>query len=146
MTAASWLDRSRGNLRRLSGRTPIRVKIIAALLALVIIALAIISTVSLAVFRNYLQGQADTQLTTLYNSTISNMRPQSLFGQPVTRIFGSYAPPELVEVLNAHGQVLTPTGPAGAGLAGPNVPTSKAWLSAHSGQRTTVPALSGDDN
>ena len=146
MTAASWLDRSRGNLRRLSGRTPIRVKIIAALLALVIIALAIISTVSLAVFRNYLQGQADTQLTTLYNSTISNMRPQSLFGQPVTRIFGSYAPPELVEVLNADGQVLTPTGPAGAGLAGPNVPTSKAWLSAHSGQRTTVPALSGDDN
>ena len=146
MTAASWLDRSRGNLRRLSGRTPIRVKIIAALLALVIIALAIISTVSLAVFRNYLQGQADTQLTTLYNSTISNMRPQSLFGQPVTRIFGSYAPPELVEVLNAQGQVLTPTGPAGAGLAGPNVPTSKAWLSAHSGQRTTVPALSGDDN
>jgi two-component system OmpR family sensor kinase len=146
MTAASWLDRSRGNLRRLSGRTPIRVKIIAALLALVIIALAIISTVSLAVFRNYLQGQADTQLTTLYNSTISNMRPQSLFGQPVTRIFGNYAPPELVEVLNAHGQVLTPTGPAGAGLAGPNVPTSKAWLSAHSGQRTTVPALSGDDN
>src|SRR5580704_7070065 len=141
MTAASWLDRSRGNLRRLSGRTPIRVKIIAALLAL-----AIISTVSLAVFRNYLQGQADTQLTSLYNSTISNMRPQSLFGQPVTRIFGSYAPPELVEVLNAHGQVLTPTGPAGAGLAGPNVPTSKAWLSAHSGQRTTVPALSGDDN
>jgi len=146
MTAASWLDRSRGNLRRLSGRTPIRVKIIAALLALVIIALAIISTVSLAVFRNYLQGQADTQLTSLYNSTISNMRPQSLFGQPVTRIFGNYAPPELVEVLNAHGQVLTPTGPAGAGLAGPNVPTSKAWLSAHSGQRTTVPALSGDDN
>jgi two-component system OmpR family sensor kinase len=146
MTAASWLDRSRGNLRRLSGRTPIRVKIIAALLALVIIALAIISTVSLAVFRNYLQGQADTQLTSLYNSTISNMRPQSLFGQPVTRIFGNYAPPELVEVLNAHGQVLTPTGPAGAGLAGPNVPTSKAWLSAHSGQRTTVPASSGDDN
>ena len=70
MTAASWLDRSRGNLRRVSGRTPIRVKIITALLALVIIALAIISMASLAVFRDYLQDQADTQLTALYDQLI----------------------------------------------------------------------------
>jgi len=146
MTAPSWLDRAQGNLRRLSGRTPIRVKIITALLALVIIALAIISTVSLAVFRNYLYGQADTQLVALYEQTISSMRQQSAFGQPETRIIGQYGPPELVEVLNARGQVLTPTGPAGPGLEGPNVPTSKAWLAAHSGQRTTVPALSGTGN
>ncbi len=70
-------------------------------------------------FRNYLQGQADTQLTTLYNSTIGNMRPQSLFGRPVTRIFGSYAPPELVEVLNAQGQVLTPDRPGRSGTGRP---------------------------
>jgi two-component system, OmpR family, sensor kinase len=146
MTAPSWLDRAQGNLRRLSGRTPIRVKIITALLALVIIALAIISTVSLAVFRNYLYGQADTQLVALYEQTISSMRQQSAFGQPETRIIGQYGPPELVEVLNARGQVLTPTGPAGPGLEGPSVPTSKAWLAAHSGQRTTVPALSGTGN
>ena len=143
MTAASWLDRAQGNLRRLSGRTPIRVKIITALLALVIIALAIISTVSLAVFRNYLQGQADTQLITLYDQTLSSMHQPSLFPQQQTHIFGAYQPPDLVEVLNAKGQVLTPTGAAGAGLAGPNVPTSEAWLTAHSGQRATVPALSG---
>ena len=144
------LDRAQGRLRRLSGRTPIRVKIIAALLALVIIALAIISTVSLAVFRNYLQDQADTQLTTLYNQTITRSHPQQIpgFGQPATHIVGSYTPPELVEVLNARGQVLTPTTLAGAPLttAGPAVPTSRSWLTAHSGQRTTVPALSGDDN
>jgi len=146
MTTAPWLDRAQGKLRRWSGRTPIRVKIIAALLALVIVALAIISTVSLAVFRNYLQGRADTQLVSLYNSTIGNMRQQAQFGQPVTRIYGSYAPPELVEVLNAQGQVLTPPASAGPGLGGPDVPTSQAWLTAHSGQRTTVPALSGDDN
>jgi two-component system OmpR family sensor kinase len=146
MTAPSWLDRAQGNLRRLSGRTPIRVKIITALLALVIIALAIISTVSLAVFRNYLYGQADTQLVALYEQTISSMRQQSAFGQPETRIIGQYGPPELVEVLNARGQVLTPTGPAGPGLEGPSVPTSRAWLAAHSGQRTTVPALSGTGN
>ncbi len=148
MSAASWLDRAQGNLRRLSGRTPIRVKIIAALLALVIIALAIISTVSLAVFRNYLQNQADTQLTSLYDNTMSQMPQGSPFGQPVIRISGAYAPPELVEVLNAQGKVLTPTSLSGAPLitSGPSVPTSQSWLTAHSGQRTTVPALTGDDN
>jgi two-component system OmpR family sensor kinase len=146
MTAASWLDRAQGNLRRLSGRTPIRVKIITALLALVIIALAIISTVSLAVFRNYLQGQADTQLLSLYNSTLNGMPQQPSFGQPVIRITGQYGPPELLELLNARGQVITPAAPYGPGAAGPSVPTSKAWLTAHAGQRTTVPAISGSDN
>ncbi len=145
MTAASWLDRAQGNLRRLSGRTPIRVKIITALLALVIIALAVISTVSLAVFRNYLQGQADTQLLSLYNSTTNGMR-QPPFGQPVIRITGQYGPPELLELLNARGQVITPAAPYGPGAGGPDVPTSKGWLTAHSGQRTTVPAISGSDN
>jgi two-component system, OmpR family, sensor kinase len=146
MTAASWLDRAQGNLRRLSGRTPIRVKIITALLALVIIALAVISTVSLAVFRNYLQGQADTQLLSLYNSTLNGMPQQPSFGQPVIRITGQYGPPELVELLNARGQVITPVAPYGPGASGPDVPTSKAWLTAHTGQRTTVPAISGSDN
>ncbi len=149
MTTASRLDRAQGKLRRLSGRTPIRVKIIAALLALVIIALAIISTVSLAVFRNYLQNQADTQLTTLYNQTVSRGHPLTP-GSARRRCTSSGAtpPPELVEVLNARGQVLTPTTLTGAPLTagGPDVPTSKSWLTAHSGQRTTVPALSGDDN
>jgi signal transduction histidine kinase len=146
MTTASRLDRAQGKLRRLSGRTPIRVKIIAALLALVIIALAIISTVSLAVFRNYLQNQADTQLTSLYNSTTYGMRQPPGFGQSVINVRGQYGPPELVEWLNAKGQVITPTAPYGPGADGPSVPSSKAWLTAHVGQRTTVPALSGSDN
>ena len=148
MTTASRLDRAQGKLRRLSGRTPIRVKIIVAMLALVIIALAIISTVSLAVFRNYLQDQADTQLTSLYNSTTYGYGTHQLpgFGQSVLNIRGQYGPPELVELLNSRGQVITPTGPFGPGADGPSVPTSKAWLTAHAGQRTTVPALSGSDN
>jgi two-component system OmpR family sensor kinase len=146
MTAASWLDRSRGKLRRLNGRTPIRVKIIAALLALVIIALTVISTVSLAVFRNYLQEQADSQLTSLYNSTTYGTQQGPPFGQPVIRITGQYGSPELVELLTARGQVISPAAPYGPGADGPNVPTSQAWLTAHAGQRTTVPAISGTDN
>ena len=70
MTTTSRLRRWRGNLRRLPGRTPLRVKMITALLALVIIALTIISVASLTVFRNYLQSQSgNQQVTDLYNQT-----------------------------------------------------------------------------
>jgi two-component system, OmpR family, sensor kinase len=48
--------------RRLSDRTPMRVKLIAAVLALVAIALAVISVAGLTYLRSYLIGQADTQL------------------------------------------------------------------------------------
>jgi two-component system, OmpR family, sensor kinase len=141
MSTASWLDRSRGNLRRLSGRTPIRVKIITALLALVIIALAIISTVSVAVFRNYLESQANAQITSLYTRTMSSLNQQAAFG--IVHFPGLYEPPIVVELVNSRGQVLVPSGLSGQG---PAVPTSQAWLKAHAGQLTTVPGHTGDDN
>ncbi len=109
---------------------------ITALLALVIIALAIISVASLTVFRSYLQGQAGTTVTGMYN------RIQNANGH----VTGLYAPPEIVEVLNTGGQVLTPTSQSGQPLPGPDVPTSQAWLKAHSGQLTTVPGLRSGDN
>src|SRR5215470_16890431 len=49
------------NLSRLPGRTSLRIKLIAAVLALVTAALAVISIVGIA----YLRGQADQQLTGL---------------------------------------------------------------------------------
>ncbi len=63
MASASWLDRSWGNLRRLLGRMPLRVKMITALLALVGLALVIISVASLTVFRNYQISRANQQVT-----------------------------------------------------------------------------------
>ena len=111
---------------------------ITALLALVIVALAIISVASLTVFRSYLQGQAGTTVTGLYNRTLQNSD---------MHVTGLYAPPEIVEVLNTQGEVLTPTTQSGQALpGGPDVPTSQAWLKAHSGQLTTVPGLQGGDN
>ncbi len=141
MTTTSGLHRWRENLRQLPGRTPLRVKMITALLALVIIALAIISVASLTVFRSYLQGQAGTQVTTLYNQTLDRMNGSGPFSGHIT---GTYAPPDVVEVLNTQGQVLTPS--IGAGQSVPNVPTDQAWLQAHSGEVTTVPGLPGGDN
>ncbi|HMH92096.1 MAG TPA: HAMP domain-containing protein, partial [Streptosporangiaceae bacterium] len=51
--------------RRLSDRTPMRVKLITAVLALVAIALATISIAGLGVLRNYLIGNVDSQLDVL---------------------------------------------------------------------------------
>ena len=44
---------------------PLRIKLVAALLALVVIALAVISMVGLAQFRSYLQDRTDVQLRSL---------------------------------------------------------------------------------
>ena len=143
MTTTSRLHRWQGDLQRLSGRTPLRIKMIAALLALVIIALAIISVASLTVFRSYLQGQAGTQVTSLYNKTRQEIYYSGPFSGHVT---GTYAPPNVVEVLNTNGQVVTPAIATGQSWPGPNVPTDQAWLKAHSGQLTTVPGLEGGDN
>ena len=51
--------------RRLVHRVPLRTKLITAVLALVVIALGIISVTSLVVFRNYLEDRADAQLRVL---------------------------------------------------------------------------------
>ena len=52
-------------MTRLSQRTPLRVKLITALLALVALALAVISFTSIAVFRGYQLNQTDRQLQNL---------------------------------------------------------------------------------
>jgi two-component system OmpR family sensor kinase len=134
MTTTPGLHRWQGNLRRLSRRTPVRVKMITALLALVIIALTIISVASLTVFRSYLQGQAGTTVTGLYNRTVQNSNGH---------VTGLYAPPEIVEVLSTTGQVIAPNTTSGQR---PDVPTDQAWLKAHAGQLTTVPGLQSGDN
>ncbi len=56
---ATRLGRS---ITRFSARIPLRIKLITVALALVAIALAVISAVSVAVFRGYLLHQADRQL------------------------------------------------------------------------------------
>jgi two-component system, OmpR family, sensor kinase len=55
--------------KRLSDRTPMRVKLITAVLTLVAIALATISIAGLAYLRSYLISQADSQLPTIASQT-----------------------------------------------------------------------------
>ena len=61
-SASAWAARRWRAARRLSHRTSLRAKLIASLLALVIIALAVISVVGVMFMRTYLIGQADSTL------------------------------------------------------------------------------------
>ena len=69
-------------MRQAAGRVPLRIKLVAALLVLVVIALAVISMVGLAEFRSYQQGRVDAQLVALSDQIrsfgISALRSQAL--------------------------------------------------------------------
>src|ERR1700761_1401250 len=127
-------------LTRLSQRTPLRVKLITALLALLALALAIISFTSTAVFQGYLQHQADGTLSNL----VGGIRQHGLT-PGVQNYFASngYA----VEVLDAQGNEVSQfTDFDQLGTPPPEVPTSDSWLSAHQGKAVTVPAAAGGEN
>jgi two-component system, OmpR family, sensor kinase len=128
-------------MRKASGRVPLRIKLIAALLALVVVALAVISMVGLAEFRGYLQDHADAQLRALSAQVSSPTGIGGLRSQTLS--FEGY----VIELRNAQGQPL-PCNLCTSGLngAGPNVPTSKSWLAANNNKLVTVPATSGGDN
>jgi two-component system OmpR family sensor kinase len=129
-------------MRKASGRVPLRIKLIAALLALVVVALAVISMVGLAEFRGYLQDHADAQLRAL-SAQISS--PTGIGGlRSQTLSFEGY----VVELRDTQGRPL-PCNLCTSGdlsVPGPNVPTSTSWLAANNNKLVTVPATSGGDN
>jgi two-component system, OmpR family, sensor kinase len=127
-------------MRQATGRIPLRIKLVAALLALVVIALAVISMVGLAQFRSYLQDRTDGQLKALSaqirNSQISSLRSQALS-------FEGY----VIELRDAQGQqvpcdVCTPGALSGTG---PSVPMSQSWLTANNNKLVTVSGTNGSD-
>jgi len=128
-------------MRKASGRVPLRIKLIAALLALVVVALAVISMVGLAEFRGYLQDHADAQLRALSAQVSSPTGIGGLRSQTLS--FEGY----VIELRNAQGQPLRcNVCTSGLNGTGPNVPTSKSWLAANNNKLVTVPATSGGDN
>src|SRR5690349_17431695 len=134
-------------LRSLPGRTPLRVKLIAAVLALVAIALAVISITGISLLRSYLMKQYDNTL-------------QGYVGG-AERIVGQYlggAPPQpggvAVAWVPSGGKLQWVIQPAQPGsfnpfssqpqlLPDPQIPANSAWLAANSNHDVTVPAQSG---
>src|SRR6202167_6201889 len=124
-----------GSLRGLPDRTPLRVKMVTAVLALVAIALVAISFVGIAFLKDYLLNGADAQLQELYqnlphlqnghNAATVSPEPwlyEALLPNEGLQRFGGYLPP---------------------GISGPAISTDASWLSASSPTSVTVPAQSG---
>jgi two-component system OmpR family sensor kinase len=123
-------------LSRFAARTPLRVKLITALLALVIAALACISIAGIFVFRGYLLNKTDHELTGLFSYAKSTLNPQP--GQIFVNPTGQY-----IEAFVPNGQQLGPQ-PGIPAPSLPRIPSSTAWLNANAGRLVSVPALAGD--
>src|ERR1039458_8145712 len=140
-----WRARPWRGLRSLSNRTPLRTKLITALLALVIVALAAISVSSGRVLRSYLTELYDGQLQTTFAS-ISRI---SLLPGQSTQVNGSLVGVQQPGTpLSSSGMQVGTPGNGGYRQASslPAVPTSLSWTNANSGKLVTVPAQSGKDS
>jgi two-component system OmpR family sensor kinase len=138
-------------LRRLPGRTSLRVKLITALLALVAIALAVISVASVTVFSNYQVQQASQQLASLYEQAQAQLQaPRGLqYAEAGVGYVGGAWP---------YLEAQVPTGKSLSSVAAgqppdtvpsslPNVPTSNSsWLKVNAARIVDLPAISGGDN
>jgi len=133
-----WGARSWQAVRRLSARTSLRTKLVTALLALVAVALAVMSFVGVAVFGDYLQNQVDVQLRSL-DAQVRNYPAAFLGGHHTMFVVNN----NVVEVLAPNGQPVTVLGNLqNLSIPGPAIPASELG---NSGQLFTVPAQSGGD-
>ena len=107
------------SVRRLPDRTALRVKMITAVLALVAVALVVISVASVSFLRSSLLGQADSQLTAL----ISRVQSQQSLPGP-----GRYSPEPFVAEFVTGGKAGLVYGYLPPGNPGPTINPSAPWL------------------
>jgi two-component system OmpR family sensor kinase len=134
--------------RRLSDRTPLRTKLITAVLALVILALVAISIASVYMVRTSVITQRDSQLQAVFNSVAAT--PTQLLQKPPGFAYSVQGFPAVVAGIQSPGNPLNPPGagfvpPNLPGQSVPKVPTSQAWATANNGKLVTLSAQSGPD-
>ena len=146
MSVQSGLSSRWQEIRRVPGRVPLRIRLITAVLALVAVALSIISIAGISVLRGYLLSGYDAGLKN--PGGLHDFVQHYLFTQSTTVSFGGQ---QWLAYLPAGGHrwqpVLEPvTGRPGTQptrLPQPAAPVTPAWLAAHDGQPVTVSAQSG---
>jgi two-component system, OmpR family, sensor kinase len=129
--------------RRLAARTPLQVKLIVAVLALVAVALVLIGLASLAAVDGLLVGRLDGELQQEARRWAAGPPPPVRDGPGRG---GGPRSPYLVQYRDMDGkrgrqlsnELLQ------EGQRPPRVPDDPAWLGAHAGQAVTVPATGGD--
>jgi two-component system, OmpR family, sensor kinase len=150
-----WRPRNGGRLRFLrsvASRTPLRTKLITAVLVLVILALAAISAASVAMLRGYVTTRQDTTLKAAFYPYFSNNSLPTLGNSPrAPSIQPGYAYPtqsdQIVALQQPGSQVSWYSAlPGGNQGALPQLPTSANWASARNGVLRTLPAQSGPDS
>ncbi len=134
-------------MRSLLARTPLRIKLIAAVLALVGVAVVIISVASVTVYRDYLLSRADQQVRQEYALSVLAMQsrePSFHLAPGQVSDSGSF-----VTAWRPQGQQFSTkpfaNAPGAPTIALPDVPESIAWVKAHSGQIVTVGGLHSTD-
>src|SRR5215472_15195159 len=135
-----WSARRWQEFRQWVGRIPLRVKLITAVLALVAIALAVISTVSIALFRDYQLRRANQQVITLYQQALTQANAGHGLG-PTGEPTGQLYAGSFLIAMQPEGSSL----PLSPDTSIPDIPTSPAWLSANSGKLVDVPSVTGTD-
>ncbi len=140
--------------KRLSGRTPLRVKLIAAVLILVTAALAVISIASIAFLRGYLLGQADKELALFVSEGPFRNQPVGVIKSYLSshQAYSSFSGPSY-QWITRSGKVMQAqyeiSGVRRNGLPiivpGPSVHASDSWISHTLVQSTpvTVRAIRG---
>jgi two-component system OmpR family sensor kinase len=148
--AGRWITRQQRAIRRLSERTPLRVKLITAVLALVTIALGAIGVASVYVLHSYLTTQSDNELKDEFGNLAVN--PGNLVSQPPGYLYRVIGQQNLFAGIQLPGSQLAwfSGGMPGIGSSGqarqslPALPTSAGWAGI-SPTLVTVPAQSGSD-
>ena len=146
-----WIRRQQRAIRRLSERTPLRVKLITAVLALVTIALGAIGIASVYVLHSYLTTQSDTELKDEFSNLAVN--PGNLVSQPPGYLYRVIGQQNLFAGIQLPGSQLAwfSGGMPGIGSSGqarqslPALPTSAGWAGRISPTLVTMPAQSGSD-
>jgi len=139
------------SLRRLPDRTPLRIKMITAVLTLVVIALAVISIAGISVLRSYLLDQYDSQLQRYATQAPAEAVAPYLAGAQLRPVPGAAV--DWVQQGNSKvQQVVQPgtgfgreSGKIAAEMSpGPAVSATAGWVTAARGEPLTVGAASGD--
>ena len=133
-------------------RTPLRIKLITALLALVAIALTVISVAGIVILRNDLLGPVDNYLTSQFNGAVDAVVQYQQTGQSLERQDLAI---DWITANGAHAVFIPTAGYAGglnghpfgppAQIPGPRLSADPSWLAANSGHVLTLPATSGPD-
>ena len=148
------------SVRDLPGRVPLRTKLISAVLALVAVALVVISVAGLLILRNDLIRPIDSNLQSFLQPPDSTIVARDVRTYLATGTTGQSATPGIaLDWIAPNGAVHPVVTPVRSGQAagapnlyqpqslptapGPAIPASPAWQAAHLGKPTTVAATSG---